>query len=139
MKRTNFDNTNVFISYKTDVDSDLRAFLVKTLTSLSGVYVVYDRNIISPTRKIHREIYSALDKCNLIIVASSSFESKEVVCELVRAHERKKEIVVLSKEGNPSEIPPHLYFLSDRLQIQYRNFDDLENKPPRPEDVVLEG
>jgi hypothetical protein len=119
------DPIRVFVSYKWSADRDLRAFLVPELRRLPNVAVLYDREFIEPSTRIHKEISDALDACDCVLVNSLSLDSPEVASELIRAHERAKRIYLLAPETSSVTIPAHLDFLSGVLSVSYRSFDDL--------------
>lgn len=118
----------VFISYQRSTGSELRAAIAHGLQKLDNVEVIVDKDVIEYSDVIHKRISQKLDDCDCILVSSKSFDSQEVISELIRADERGKKIYVLQKENEEKEIPSHLYFLNDQHKIFYSDVDNLEKQ-----------
>jgi hypothetical protein len=119
------ESVRVFVSYQWNTDRDLRAFLVPALRNLSNVDVLYDREFIEPSSRIHDKVSEALDDCDCVLVNLRSLDSPEVGGELIRAHERAKQILLIAPEAKNAPIPPHLDFLNGVLRVTYRSHDEL--------------
>jgi|GEM_PF-7043261 hypothetical protein len=114
----------VFISYSWSNSAERRA-MISELNKLERVKVLVDKDQISPGMKIHQRISEIIDDsdCIIALLTKHGISSKEVFDEIVRAHERKKDIIpVVEEDVNISELP---WYLRDTLYIKYdkRDFD----------------
>ncbi|MFQ4138835.1 Dabb family protein [Nodosilinea sp. PGN35] len=122
------EKIKVFFSYQWSTGDSLRAAVISFLEKLENVEVFVDKNVIQPSDIIHDRISENLDACDCIIASTKSFDSLEVISELIRADERKKKIYILRQRNDDASMPGFLYFLKDKLQVVYTDIDDLSYK-----------
>lgn len=119
----------IFFSYQWSTGDVLRAAIISFLEKLENVEVIVDKNVVQPSDIIHETISENLDACDCVLASTKSFASMEVVSELVRADERGKKIYILKDRNDDDDsIPSCLYFLEDKLHVNYNGIDDLNNK-----------
>jgi hypothetical protein len=118
----------VFLSYQWSVDDHFMSAVISYLDKLDNIEVSIDRNVVKASDEIHKVISNSLDECDCVIVSTKSFNSLEVISELVRADERGKKIFIVRHKQDSSELPGCLYFLKDILQIVYTDTEHLESK-----------
>ncbi|MBN4005851.1 hypothetical protein [Nostoc sp. LPT] len=120
------EKIKVFISYKWETDQNLRAALTSYLENIKNVEVIIDVEAIKLSQNIHEVISMKLDEDDCLLVSINSLSSNEVVSELIRAHERSKQIFLMEKrEADRINIPSYLYFLADSLRFKYSTIDEL--------------
>jgi len=118
----------VFLSYQWSMDDHFMSAVISYLKKLDNIEVSIDRNVVKPSDEIHKVISNSLDECDCVIVSTKSFESLEVISELVRADERGKKIFILRQKQDSPQLPGCLYFLKDILHIVYSDSEELELK-----------
>lgn len=118
----------VFFSYQWSTSDHLMSAVISYLNKLENLEVSVDRNVVNPSDEIHKVISESLDECDCVIVSTKSFDSLEVISELVRSDERGKKIFILRHKQDSADLPGCLYFLKDMLQIVYNDTEDLELK-----------
>jgi hypothetical protein len=96
----------VFISYSWQ-DASLRRAIVGDLRSIDGIEILYDSKNISPSQEIHLSISELIESSDVVIaiLTPSSLASKEVIDELTRSNERKKNIIPLLDESINQALP----------------------------------
>ncbi len=74
-------------------DSAERVALSKHLESIEGVTVLFDRRNIGAGAQVHPAISDMLSEADFLVVllTQAALSSKEVLDEITRAHERKKQ------------------------------------------------
>lgn len=117
---------NVFLSYSWSNSAERRA-LAGEIAAIENVQVLVDKDFISPGDPIHSTVIRMIDAadCFVVLLTSEGLQSREVLDEITRAHDRNKLIIPVLAEGTTLEAMP--WHLRDLMWVSYnlKNFDSV--------------
>lgn len=117
---------NVFVSYSWSNSAERRA-LAAEIAGVENVQVLLDKDFISPGDPIHSTVLRMVDAadCFVVLLTVEGLQSREVLDEITRAHDRNKLIIPVLAEGTTLEALP--WHLRDLLWVPYnlKNFDSV--------------
>jgi TIR domain len=116
----------VFLSYSWSNSAERRA-LQHELESVASVEVLVDSSEIRPGEAIHARVLQMIDAadCVIVFLTTEGLQSREVLDELSRCHDRGVFIIpVIGEETSLEALPWHVRDLRG-IKYDNRNFDDV--------------
>ena len=117
----------VFLSYSWS-NSAARSALTCAIQAMPNVRLLVDSDLIHPD-PVHEVVLRMIDEadCVVVLLTEQGLQSREVLDELARSHDRGKLIIPVVEEGVSLEHLP--WFVQDLRVIPYndRNFDHVKD------------
>jgi TIR domain len=110
----------VFLSYSWANSAERRALQLE-LQSIKSVQVLVDASGIQPGDAIHERVAQMIASadCVIVFLTAEGLQSRQVLDELSRCHDRRKFIVPVVAEGTTMESLP--WHIRDLHWIKYNN------------------